>query len=139
MALVYHGAILERGLKIASKGEILSPFQQELECGKKCPWLDDVVSVVIEEIGQCKGHATWNRDYENYEGGIILGIELPSPELQKIKLHFKKGDVLFIPERLSIDRLKEVHLSQKVNRDYRSRAEEAFLKYRPKYLVIDRF
>ncbi|VVB81141.1 Uncharacterised protein [uncultured archaeon] len=146
MTLFYHGTPAGRAIKIARDGAILSPWEQEIiflrQLKEKNPnsykkitnknngMDEEETALELAKIGYAARETeerikcvslTSDKSWliaPHYE--IILGIELEHPP---------QDGALFVPRKVPLDTLTEVH--------YKTREQEirtAFAKYKPKFI-----
>ena len=166
MTIVYHGTSIDNAIGIAKRGAILSPLQQAIEEKKEIrrvnpkrydqlfgspeqsaerqlrklysnsEWEHRVlsVSVVVGEIGETKLYALKRKENT---GGVVLGVEVEDNKLRAIETNFKKGSLLFIPDRLELELLREVHLSTIAYALNKELIEREFVDYNPAYFLLE--
>lgn len=101
--------------------------KHEIEARVKC------ISVV-KIIEPTKRYAMRSEDGN---GGLILGIDLDVSYIESLGKHYGNPDIRFVPGRLSIDKLREIHLSPIASGKYESLIRQEFKKYRPQYFTIE--
>ncbi len=69
-------------------------------------------------------------------GGIVLALEI-TPEIKRI-LHdgWEKATIIFIPGKLQLESLRQVHLSPRCMKDSMGFVQKEFERYNPEYFII---
>ena len=79
------------------------------------------------------------KDFEKKDvsGGLILAVDIDSTCFDRLVVPTAKY-IRYIPDRLSIDSLKEIHLSPMARRNSETTLREAFSKCNPIYKYIEK-
>ncbi|MFZ5955355.1 MAG: hypothetical protein ACOYT4_02935 [Nanoarchaeota archaeon] len=160
MVLIYHGTNLQKGLLIAEDKAILSNYQIKLkELKKTNKNYEQEFQMSIEDLALFLASSTYAEreiemrvkrfsittdfkialghanDYENYHGGLILGIETDEQYLSKLLRHSLNLSIFFVEDSLSLERLNEIHISPKAMGSF-NLITDKFKNFNPKYLPI---
>lgn len=106
----------EAALYYASSGY----SEREIEPRVKCISITPTFSNAL-------GHA---QRYENDDGGIVLTIRFQEDYVNAVKMPFSSAEAIFIPRRLSIVTLSDVHVGAAAENRLPSIQNE-FVKYNP--------
>ena len=75
--------------------------------------------------------------FEDDDGGLILGVDLDDFYIEKLAQHYGNPNIRFVPGRLSLDSLKEIHLSPVAKSKHEKLIKEEFSRYNPSYFPIE--
>jgi hypothetical protein len=160
---VYHGTATQYAIEIAESGALLSPLQKQIESFEKdtiSDWaLERYGSIerVAEHIvlsayperqfrfrGKCvsvatsldraRGYAT-QHDGGVSSGGVVLALEVPDT-IMDTALKSWNEEILFVPERIPLEHLTELYLTERAHDFYWDRINEAFAAYEPTYYLL---
>lgn len=154
MTRVYHGTILSYATEIASRGAILSYFQQRKE------WLEELVRrgaakfnshEELEAEARRLAIGLFGKDEETRathisvsteleiathyisSRGLVLGIEVSNEEIDKWCWNGINPACLLIPNNLPITNLKEIYLPKNLASE-KLRTAQAFARFNPSFL-----
>ena len=72
---------------------------------------------------------------EGAEGGLFLAMDLDEKDFRDLKRQYQSQESFYLPRRLGLDYLKEIHISPRAARK-EPQIREAFAKYNPVYFII---
>lgn len=165
MMVVYHGTSLDRAIRIARSGRILSPLQRAIEEAQREYAVNPTLYrerhgdpaefaekrmrqlyaehefehrvLCVSVIAGEIGRARTHATSHDVDGrgGLVLGIEKDEEELRRLTPHFETGSLIFIPKYVALRKLKEVHLSP-VAFDSFDLITEVFKPFNPTYELL---
>ncbi len=161
---LYHGTYVGNAFQIAEAGEIRSPWDQEIAFLKylrklgKTSFIAEHPDKSLEEIALLRAASRFGNHelehrvkavsftkilndalipyclgFEEAGGGVVLGIEAEDQLMKKID---NGVPVVYVPRSLSLNLLKEVHLSPQANKTAGDKIRAAFSPYSPAFLEI---
>ncbi|MBS3086125.1 hypothetical protein J4422_00290 [Candidatus Pacearchaeota archaeon] len=163
MTLFYHGTDVDSAIGIARDGAILSPWDETilryrgLRIAQTMSYRE-LQKLALEDASRlysdhelehrvksisldtrfyiAKGYALGYKE-EHFHGGVVLGFEIDEDFLKRICLISYSGHILgaYIPRRLKLDTLKEVHLTPKA-KDYKEQIAKEFEVYDPDFFYL---
>ena len=124
LKILYPGKTMEQA---AFEFEASLYGEHEIETRVKC----------LRVVKRVESAIFYAMSLEDFEGGLILGIDLDDSYVEKLdQQHYGNQDIKFVPNKLSIDTLKEVHLSPTAKRKHESLIKKEFSRYNPKFIQI---
>ncbi len=157
MQTLYHGTGLETIFAIARAGAILSPLERKTERLKSFNRSPEEFKKIfgknIEELAFIMATSPYQERQlmraqtvsmarvlhhaigyaDSNQGGAVLGIEFD--DVLPKELNAIERIVIFIPKKVVLTRLKEIHISPEA-KNYEQLIREAYAKYNPNYFYL---
>ena len=158
MSLYYHGTNLDGALGIAKYGAILSRWDQEIlrlqfaaAEGQDLHLTEgETVEALALRLASSPFHVheiehrvkcvsisksirvpimTAAVEEKRGLGGVVLGFEF-----SEVPKGYETSSTIYVPRKVSIDGLKELHITRDLSPGARKNLEQAFVKYSHKYI-----
>ena len=70
-------------------------------------------------------------------GGVVLGIDVDEDRIEEFQRLVKSnGNTIYVPRRLDLDELREIHLSPMARKYHRAQIRHEFARYYPRYFCL---
>jgi len=165
MKLIYHGTPLRKALFIAEDGLIKSPWEKAIDDIGGVYGKSQRARRIIDSRGGIEAYAlnfasseysdreieyrvkcismtnyfslasAYGGNNETRDGGVVLALAVDETLRKVLPQDWEKKGTIFVPRKISIDTLAEVHVSPKAIMQM-EKIQEAFAKYDPKFIPI---